>query len=916
MKTVLGYGPVPSPIMFVGEAPGKVEARTGIPFSGPSGDLQSFYLSLFGLSISSFYRTNVCKTYTDGNPDPTYSQIQYWTPYLLAELEEVSPKLIVAVGRFAANWFLSSSPFDGEPLDLIHGVPHLSTREGLPESVRDSIILPIFHPASGLYNYERKSYLRWDYEQVADIYSKIHSGNRDQIHIRQDLYKGKEQYLDITGEELEEELQNEYYLSLMPEDELGNPIIGFDTEGTPSNPWSLQISLFPGTGYLLRTSQPDFKRGISSLESFLRSNRVTVAMHQASTPTCACYDIVMSRAMGLNLHGIRWWDTLYWSYLQRLESMSLSTLSTRWLGTDEKDYKALVAGLARDKQIAYLHSVMDLNLPKPDKISTKENDGTISTRQPQSISRTAERIILDILENKLDKDLNPPDPYKRWEGVDNPEQKKLVLSLLGPIPTASLADVPLSEATYYACGDSDKTLRLALSQISRSDSRILSLQQEGMLLLPHIERMQDNGMPVSRSYFLSLRSEMEEIVDRLGKRLSILYNDGKPINPNSSQQIAALCRRRGLKGKKTEKGFFSTNKDSIGQYRYTDEAIELVFDWREAAHNRDYYCNDVLERTTDSPTDICLIRSNIKMCTVHTRRPASENPNILGIPTRTEIGRKIRHGYIAPPGKVWCSYDLSGVEMRVMASESRCPVLSKVFLDKIHPHRFTASRLFGVDIGEVKDTQKAVGKEANFLTQYGGGYGKLYEKLRAAGISNKDLILLSFPDSSLSFTSLEAETERAKQSCKVVMSNWFKTYYGVDAYRKRVIEKARREEIVYDRSGMPRYLPGINSDDSGIRAEEERAAVSQIIQGTATTAIRNSIIWLMPRLDELSRCGELSIDYFRLYLHDELIFLVDIGQEETLSPIVLEGLTKHHGIELSIPLEAEEHIGYTWGECK
>lgn len=920
MKTVLGAGRSPNDIMFVGEAPGRVEARTGIPFSGPSGELQSFYLSLFGLRIESFYRTNVCKEYKEGNPDPTYKQIRYWTPYLLSELEEVQPKLIVCVGRFAAEWFLATSNKALEPLDLIHGVPHLSIRPDLPECVRDSIILPIFHPAFGLYNYERKSYLRYDYEQVAEVYSKIRSGERDQIQIRHDPYKGREQYLDVTGKELESELSERYILSLMKCDEEGNLIAGFDTEGTPGNEWSLQISLLPGTGYLLRTSQPDFSIGVTALESFLRKHKITLAMHQASTPTAACYDVIMSRGMGLDLHGIRWWDTLYWSYLQRLESMSLSTLSTRWLGTDEKDYRSLVAGLAREKQIAYLHQVVELNLPKPSKITTKENDGTISTRQPQSISQTAEKIIKDIFEGKLDKDGNLPDPYKRWENIDNSEQKRLIISTLGPIPTSSLADVSLSDATYYACGDSDKTLRLALNQISRSNPRILSLMSEGMQILPHIERMQANGMPVSKSYFLSLRSEMEEIVDRIGRKLSLLYYDGKPINPNSTQQVASLCRRRGLSpGKRTPSGGFSTNKDSIGQYRYTDPAIEMVFDWREAAHNRDYYCNDVLSRIPpDYESDIYLIRSNIKMCTVHTRRPASQDPNILGIPQRTEVGRKIRHGYIAPPGKVWCSYDLSGIEVRGLAHRSRCPVLCKVFRDKIHPHKYTASKLFGVDIGQVTDTQKSVGKTANFLTQYGGGYNKFYEGLRAAGITNHDLIVLSFPDllRKLSWFTPEEEVETAKRSCKQILSNWFKTYYGVDAYRKETIRRARETEIVYDHSGMPRYLPGINSDDSGIRSEEERAAVSHEIQGLATTAIRNSMVWTFPKLDELVDCGELCPDYFRLYLHDEWIFLVDKGQEEVIGPLVMEGLTRHTGIDFIIPIEAEEHIGYTWGECK
>src|SRR6185503_1222712 len=105
--------------------------------------------------------------------------------------------------------------------------------------------------------------------------------------------------------------------------------------------------------------------------------------------------------------------------------------------------------------------------------------------------------------------------------------------------------------------------------------------------------------------------------------------------------------------------------------------------------------------------------------TVTTRRLSSINPNILAIPTRTELGKKIRHGYVAPDGYIFCSYDLSGIEMRCMAHLSRDPLLCKVFHDNIHPHRDTAMRLFRTSShAAVTDTQKAAAKEINFLTIY------------------------------------------------------------------------------------------------------------------------------------------------------------------------------------------------------
>jgi uracil-DNA glycosylase family 4 len=898
LKVVLGSGPVPCDIAFIGEAPGRIEAQTGIPFSGPSGKLQASLLHSYGLDIRNFYRTNICKEFREGNPDPTPRQISDWTPTLLAELEEVRPRLIVCVGRFAAQWFLGEST---PSLQVIHGIPHRpakSLRHILPESCLDSIILPVFHPSAALRARDRdkldiRSYVRWDYEQVADTYHRLKSGLP--IHFRHDPYAGSEEYLDVTGRELAREIDSEHWWRI--------EMLGLDTEGRPGNWFSVQVSTAPGSGRMLRTSQPDFMEGIQALAAFLHKRRPVVAMHQASTPVCACYDVVACREMSggvLELQGLPWFDTMYNAYLYRLESQSLKALSERWQGMEMSDYESLIGDIGRDKQISWLQQARDLalNWPKPSKRHIKQNDGTVSITQPQHIRQSITGILRDIESGKQTKD-GDVDPFKRWTKQlrkSNPEQVHTIERELGIMPEGSLDDIPLEQATFYAGRDPDSTLRLAQTFISRNDARLSSLMSEGMLNLPIVERLQSRGMPVSRSYFISLKSEMQSELDELGRRISSTYWEGEPFNPKSPPQVASLCRRLGLKPlKRTKTGAASTGKKSIEEYRYTHEAIALVFDWRERQHNRDMYCNDVLSRIPDDwPEDLYTIRANFRPTKIPTRRLATSNPNILGIPVRTPIGRKIRHGYIGPSGMIFAAYDLSGIEMRCMAHESRDPLLCKVFYDGIHPHRFTAANIFQLDsLSAVTDTQKAVGKTINFLTIYGGGYKKFYEELRSQGIT--------------AFT---------VHDCKRMMIEYFRTYSGIEAYRQAVIAEAKRLEYVDDYSGMRRYLPGINCGDSEIEAEEGRAAVSQKIQGLAQTMIRNSMIWLDGQLRTLTRGGVLDPDCWRLQVHDELVFLVNEGEEEVLHDLVLHALTRHAGIKLIVPVEAEAHYGKTWGELK
>lgn len=884
--------------MLIGESPGKVESQTKIPFSGPSGKKLDLYMSLGNLpTLSSCYRTNLVPLYREGNPDPTPSLIAQYEPLLLQDIESIKPKIILLIGRHAVEWALGANIPD---LETIHGIPHCLSSFNSPHScLCNTILIPLFHPAGALWNYERGALIRYGYECAGEVLQDLN--NNREIRFREDAFSGCEEYTDITGAELESFLSDprlpdriiERYPSSYSSRRL---VIGYDTEGEPGAEWSAQFSFFPGTGFLLRFCQSDFSRGMHAFSTFARKYNVTIAMHQASTPRYACYDVVMSRGMKLELQGLPWFDTMSWAHIRRLESKSNKTLAERWQGCEMEDYQSLLAGLSKERQIEYLKRALTLTLPKPEKVHWKENDGTLHSKQPQHIHRTIDRILSDIESGKVNTD-GPIDPAKRWKKIESVSQKKAVESLLGHMPQATLNDIPLDRALFYACRDSDVTLRntLRFMEINSNNPRLSRLMSNEMRLLPTVERMQANGMPVSISAIRALHSEMESELDSIRDRISGLYWDGEPFNPNSTQQVAFLCRRLGIRpSTKTPTGAVSTSKKSIEEYRFGYPAIGLVFDWRERAKLRDQYCNDVLVRIPDDYQDDTLtIHANFEPCKVPTGRLSASHPNVLGIPVRSPVGRKVRHCYIAPPGKIWVGFDLSGIEVRCLTHLSRDPLWMAAFNNGINPHKDTASRLFNVPLDQVTDLQKAVAKTVNFLIIYGGGASNLYDQLRSNHLSGYNL-----------------------SACKALIRNWWATYSGVDAFRREVIAEARRTEISIDHWGRARYLPGINCDDERVRGEEERATVSQKVQGLARGMLRNSLAWMWPTIESLISEGELDPECFRLDMHDELDFLVNIGEEEILIPLVMEALRNHSGVRLCIPVEAEYHIGHTWAEIK
>lgn len=161
---VNGSGNMTSKVMLVGEGPGRVEAQTGISFSGASGsELDYLYLRRAAkIEREDVYVTNLCKWRTDeDDSDPSKDDILRDEPELLAEIEVVNPDILVAVGKVAANWFLLE---DDANLEKYHGIPIKCPR------FPDKTLLVTFHPAAGLHSPERYLHLiYWDYQQLGRL---------------------------------------------------------------------------------------------------------------------------------------------------------------------------------------------------------------------------------------------------------------------------------------------------------------------------------------------------------------------------------------------------------------------------------------------------------------------------------------------------------------------------------------------------------------------------------------------------------------------------------------------------------------------------------------------------------------------------------------------------------------------------
>jgi DNA polymerase len=159
---VPGSGNYNTEIMFIGEAPGANEDKTGIPFCGAAGKFLDEMLKSINLDREDIYITNTVKCRPPANRDPEQTEKDICTStYLDKQIELINPKIIVCLGRHAANYLIPGMP----PISNSHG--HAYKRPN------GKIYLPLFHPAAALYNGSLRETLKEDFKKIPIIIKKV-----------------------------------------------------------------------------------------------------------------------------------------------------------------------------------------------------------------------------------------------------------------------------------------------------------------------------------------------------------------------------------------------------------------------------------------------------------------------------------------------------------------------------------------------------------------------------------------------------------------------------------------------------------------------------------------------------------------------------------------------------------------------
>ncbi len=164
---VPGEGNERAKIVFVGEAPGREEDLQGRPFVGAAGQYLTKTLEKYGMRRSEVFITNILKCRPPNNRDPKPEEIEKCFSYLIRQLYEIKPDVIVCLGRHSAREILNffGKKFRGISAD--RGKIFEAELDG--KKVK---IIPTYHPAAVLYKPQLKEYFEEDIRKVASFFKR------------------------------------------------------------------------------------------------------------------------------------------------------------------------------------------------------------------------------------------------------------------------------------------------------------------------------------------------------------------------------------------------------------------------------------------------------------------------------------------------------------------------------------------------------------------------------------------------------------------------------------------------------------------------------------------------------------------------------------------------------------------------
>jgi len=848
----------PCEVLLVGEAPGSYEDLSGTPFCGASGQYLNSLLFQCGIPRTNVAISNTVHCRPPNNRTPRLEEAKACSKWLKLELEIVQPHIIVALGKPATDWFL---PGNGSTMEHLHGKP--VEKDGC-------IILPCYHPAFALRDTSKIRQVNDDFQVLRGL---VKGRDWHEYHI-QDAYPDPDYKVADTPGKLRQ----------MADEIRSTGEFAVDTEFNAGKLWSVQISAIEGTAWFIPILA-DFK-GKFDLTQYQKDATAVVHYWFADIPYLEMTD--------------NFADTMTLAYILG-ESQGLKELASRLCGIRMISYSEMVRPGQYNLSLEYLLKASGMEWPDPPTIEETKWDnkkgGLITkTKKPWHISRKINKILGD-----LGKDAST-DLWQRWRNIPV-EERSVVEDVLGTMTESSLEDIPTADAVVYSSRDADATLRVyhKLSKMI-NDAGLDFIQNLDLSVLPQVQEMMQNGMPVDVPYLKGLSRYYFQNMETAAASSSAKI--GHPFNPSSSKQVASVVYDElGFKPTRTTAtGLISTDDQELKKVNHP--VITDILEYRRNLKNKSTFADALVENAIphqQGNDTVYRVHTTLKTTRTETGRLSSANPiNLQTMPTRSTDGKKIRKGFKASPGYKLLACDFSQQELRLQAHEAHCKNMLDAYRNGIDLHTATAARIFGVSMEDAAQAKyRYPAKTLNFSVIYIVSAKGLHENIHEQAL---DIIIDGKPMD---------VSEWTEESCQKLIDDWYKLNWEVKDWQMEKIAYARRFGYVTDFLGRRRYIPELSCPIHRIRESGERMCVNFPIQGGCAGITKMAMLASYQSRNKLYSPDDVR---FIMAIHDEIMLEV---KEDMLMDVAvwLKGIMDNV-VVLDIPMVSDAKAGDNWAEME
>lgn len=386
--------------------------------------------------------------------------------------------------------------------------------------------------------------------------------------------------------------------------------------------------------------------------------------------------------------------------------------------------------------------------------------------------------------------------------------------------------------------------------------------------------MEHRGIQLDTAYLAQFADEVNDTISDLQQQ--IYGHAGQEFNIASPAQLAdILFETMGLPSQGIKKGKtgYSTAASELDKLRGSHEIIDLISQYREVAKLKNTYI-DALPKLVDAESRL---HTTFNLTIAQTGRLSSTDPNLQNIPTRTDLGRRIRTAFVAGKGKKLVSADYSQFELRLAAVLAEDTELVAMFNRGADIHTATAAQVYGREMEDVTKNMRRAAKVINFGIIYG-----------------------------MSPHGLAIATGMTRDQAVTFINKYKALRKPLFDYMDRLLEQARLDGYVETLHGRRRPMPDIASSNFMVRQGAERAAINMPIQGTEADLMKMAMITVQNRLQlEFPSARQL------LQIHDSIMVECDDADADAVAQLLKDEMENVYA--LSVRLDVDVTIANNWG---